>query len=84
MPCPALPYGCVCRGWYVDGTLYEIALVVMASYLAYLLGEVAGMSGIVALFFSGGRAVARPASGSVGRGRWSQPYLAVVRCLGVG
>eukprot|EP00887_Chlorella_sp_A99_P005897 scaffold1.g5897.t1 len=41
------------RGGDLDGTLYEIALVVMGSYLAYLLGEVAGMSGIVSLFFSG-------------------------------
>ncbi|KAL4430540.1 hypothetical protein ABPG77_005780 [Micractinium sp. CCAP 211/92] len=32
---------------------YEIAVVVMGSYLAYLVAEVAGMSGIVALFFSG-------------------------------
>lgn len=38
---------------HVDGTLYEIAIVVMGSYLAYLLAELAGMSGIVALFFSG-------------------------------
>ncbi|PSC74995.1 sodium hydrogen exchanger 3 [Micractinium conductrix] len=32
---------------------YEIAVVIMGSYLAYLVAEVAGMSGIVALFFSG-------------------------------
>lgn len=38
----------------IDGTLYEIAIVVMGSYLAYLVAEVVGMSGIVALFFSGG------------------------------
>lgn len=37
----------------VDGTVYEIALVVMSSYLAYLLAEVARLSGIVALFFTG-------------------------------
>lgn len=36
-----------------DATLYEIAIVVMGSYLAYLVAEVVGMSGIVALFFSG-------------------------------
>lgn len=37
----------------LDPTLYEIAIVVMGSYLAYLIAEVVGMSGIVALFFSG-------------------------------
>lgn len=36
-----------------DGTIYEIAIVVLGSYLAYLIAEVAGMSGIVALFFAG-------------------------------
>ena len=36
-----------------DRALYEIAIVVMASYLAYLVAEVVGMSGIVALFFTG-------------------------------
>ena len=33
-------------------TLYPVQ-VVMGSYLAYLVAEVVGMSGIVALFFSG-------------------------------
>ena len=37
----------------LDPTIYEIAIVVMGSYLAYLVAEVAGFSGIVALFFSG-------------------------------
>lgn len=37
----------------LDPTLYEISIVVMGSYLAYLIAEVVGMSGIVALFFSG-------------------------------
>ncbi|PRW57911.1 sodium hydrogen exchanger variant 1 [Chlorella sorokiniana] len=37
----------------VEGTSYEIAIVVLGSYLAYLVAEVAGMSGIMALFFSG-------------------------------
>lgn len=37
----------------LDPTIYEIAIVVMGSYLAYLVAEVVGMSGIVALFFSG-------------------------------
>ena len=41
------------RGGHVDGTLYEIAIVIMSSYLAYLLAEMAGMTGIVALFFTG-------------------------------
>ena len=39
----------------LDPTLYEIAIVVMGSYLAYLVAEVAGFSGIVALFFTGER-----------------------------
>jgi NhaP-type Na+/H+ or K+/H+ antiporter len=37
----------------LDPTLYEIAIVVMGSYLAYLVAEVLGFSGIVALFFTG-------------------------------
>lgn len=37
----------------LDSASYEIAVVVMGAYLAYLVAEVAGMSGIVALFFSG-------------------------------
>lgn len=37
----------------LDPTLYEIAIVLMGSYLAYLVAEVAGFSGIVALFFTG-------------------------------
>ncbi len=36
-----------------DPALYEISVVLVGSYLAYLLAEVAGMSGIVALFFTG-------------------------------
>jgi NhaP-type Na+/H+ or K+/H+ antiporter len=36
-----------------DPTLYEIAIVLMGSYLAYLVAEVVGLSGIVALFFTG-------------------------------
>ncbi|KAI3434634.1 hypothetical protein D9Q98_002701 [Chlorella vulgaris] len=36
-----------------DAASYEIGVVVMGAYLAYLVAEVAGMSGIVALFFSG-------------------------------
>lgn len=36
-----------------DPTIYEIAIVVLGSYLSYLLAEVAGMSGIVSLFFAG-------------------------------
>ncbi len=42
--------------------MYEITLVVMSSYLAYLVAEVLGFSGIVALFFTGacwGRAAQR-------------------------
>ena len=35
------------------GTIYEIALVVMSSYLAYLVAETVQLSGIVALFFTG-------------------------------
>lgn len=37
----------------IDPTIYEIAIIVMGSYLAYLVAEVVGMSGIVALFFTG-------------------------------
>ena len=37
----------------LDPAIYEIAIVVMGSYLAYLVAEVIGMSGIVALFFAG-------------------------------
>ena len=37
----------------LDPTIYEIAIVVMGSYLAYLVAEVMGFSGIVALFFTG-------------------------------
>ena len=37
----------------VDPTMYEISILVMGSYLAYLVAEVVGMSGIVALFFTG-------------------------------
>lgn len=37
----------------LDPAIYEIAIVVMGSYLAYLVAEVVGMSGIVALFFAG-------------------------------
>ncbi len=40
-------------GQHFDPAMYELAIVVMGSYLAYLLAEVVGMSGIVALFFSG-------------------------------
>ena len=36
-----------------SSTSFEIAVVVMGSYFSYLLAETAGMSGIVALFFSG-------------------------------
>ncbi|KAK9915576.1 hypothetical protein WJX75_001018 [Coccomyxa subellipsoidea] len=36
-----------------SGTVYEIALVVMSAYMAYLVAEVLQLSGIVALFFSG-------------------------------
>eukprot|EP00891_Asterochloris_glomerata_P000623 jgi/Astpho2/623/Aster-04465 len=36
-----------------NGTIYEIALVVMSSYLAYLVAETVQLSGIVALFFTG-------------------------------
>jgi NhaP-type Na+/H+ or K+/H+ antiporter len=35
-----------------SSTSFEIAVVVMGSYFSYLLAETAGMSGIVALFFS--------------------------------
>ncbi|KAL3155429.1 hypothetical protein ABBQ38_010986 [Trebouxia sp. C0009 RCD-2024] len=34
-------------------TIYEIALVVMSAYLAYLLSETLALSGIVTLFFTG-------------------------------
>jgi sodium/hydrogen exchanger 8 len=37
----------------IDPTMYEISIMVMGSYLAYLVAEVVGMSGIVALFFTG-------------------------------
>ncbi|KAI8114397.1 hypothetical protein M9434_002522 [Picochlorum sp. BPE23] len=37
----------------IDPTVYEMSIVIMGSYLAYLVAEVAGTSGIVALFFSG-------------------------------
>ena len=37
----------------IDPTIYEIAILLMGSYLAYLVAEVVGMSGIVALFFTG-------------------------------
>jgi len=40
-------------GHSLDPTLYEIAIVVMGSYLAYLVAENLGFSGIVALFFTG-------------------------------
>ncbi|KAK9818672.1 hypothetical protein WJX74_002819 [Apatococcus lobatus] len=35
-----------------NGTVYEISLVVMSAYLAYLVAETVNMSGIVALFFT--------------------------------
>lgn len=41
------------HGSSIDPTIYEIAILVMGSYLAYLVAEVVGMSGIVALFFTG-------------------------------
>eukprot|EP00889_Picochlorum_renovo_P007145 jgi/Picre1/34175/NNA_001649.t1 len=37
----------------IDPTIYEMSILIMGSYLAYLVAEVVGMSGIVALFFSG-------------------------------
>lgn len=37
----------------IDPTMYEISILIMGSYLAYLVAEVVGMSGIVALFFAG-------------------------------
>lgn len=36
-----------------DGVIYEISIVFMGAYLAYLLAEAISFSGIVALFFSG-------------------------------
>lgn len=36
-----------------DGSMYEIAFVVMSSYLAYLFSEALELSGIVSLFFTG-------------------------------
>lgn len=41
------------HGVSIDPTIYEISIIVMGSYLAYLVAEVVGMSGIVALFFTG-------------------------------
>ena len=42
--------------------MYEITLVVMSSYLAYLVAEVLGFSGIVALFFTGACCAAPPSA----------------------
>mmetsp|Transcript_16912 Transcript_16912/g.47201 ORF Transcript_16912/g.47201 Transcript_16912/m.47201 type:complete len:530 (+) Transcript_16912:41-1630(+) len=36
-----------------DGTLYEIAILFMDAYMAYLASEAAGMSGIASLFMAG-------------------------------
>jgi len=41
------------NGSHSDGTMYEISIVFMGAYLAYLLAEAVSLSGIVALFFSG-------------------------------
>ena len=43
----------MCVDVTLAGTIYEIALVVMSSYLAYLVAETVQLSGIVALFFTG-------------------------------
>ncbi|KAK9809257.1 hypothetical protein WJX72_012251 [[Myrmecia] bisecta] len=40
-------------GLAFNATIYEISLVVMSAYLAYLVAEVLQLSGIVALFFTG-------------------------------
>ncbi|KAK9843766.1 hypothetical protein WJX81_005547 [Elliptochloris bilobata] len=37
----------------LSGSVYEIALVILSAYMAYLVAEVCGLSGIVALFFTG-------------------------------
>ena len=44
---------CLVSPWYLHGICTVSVQVVMGSYLAYLVAEVVGMSGIVALFFSG-------------------------------
>ena len=36
-----------------NATIYEVALVVMSAYLAYLVSETLALSGIVTLFFTG-------------------------------
>eukprot|EP00210_Caulerpa_lentillifera_P005391 g5153.t1 len=41
------------EGGHSDGVIYEISIVFMGAYLAYLLAEAISFSGIVALFFSG-------------------------------
>ncbi|GMH41763.1 hypothetical protein BSKO_09673 [Bryopsis sp. KO-2023] len=40
-------------GGHFDGTIYEISIVLMGAYMAYLVAESLELSGIVAIFFSG-------------------------------